>query len=166
MPQLIDNGYIYIAQPPLYRAKRGKSETYIKDDRDLETFLIQARRRGAAARGERIGRHGQRRGSGAPAAEADDVPQADADRRTPRPHARHRRAVAGARRARQVVLRRPRRSFRRLPTPIASEGPLGDPGRRRGAQPVPAPHRGSVHRLSAAARAHRGLPDDRRVSRS
>ena len=43
MPQLIDNGYIYIAQPPLYRAKRGKSETYIKDDRDLESFLIRAR---------------------------------------------------------------------------------------------------------------------------
>jgi DNA gyrase subunit B len=41
MPQLIENGYVYIAQPPLYRAKRGKSETYIKDDRDLESFLIQ-----------------------------------------------------------------------------------------------------------------------------
>jgi len=40
MPQLIDNGYVYIAQPPLYRAKRGKGETYIKDDRELETFLI------------------------------------------------------------------------------------------------------------------------------
>jgi DNA gyrase subunit B len=47
MPQLIDNGYVYIAQPPLYRAKRGKSETYIKDDRDLESFLI---RRAAEAR--------------------------------------------------------------------------------------------------------------------
>ncbi len=40
LPGLISNGYIYIAQPPLYRAKRGKAETYIKDDRDLETFLI------------------------------------------------------------------------------------------------------------------------------
>jgi DNA gyrase subunit B len=47
MPQLIDSGYIYIAQPPLYRAKRGKGETYIKDDRDLESFLI---RRAAEAR--------------------------------------------------------------------------------------------------------------------
>jgi DNA gyrase subunit B len=47
MPQLIDNGYVYIAQPPLYRAKRGKGETYIKDDRELETFLI---RRAAEAR--------------------------------------------------------------------------------------------------------------------
>jgi DNA gyrase subunit B len=40
MPQLIDHGYVYIAQPPLYRAKRGRSETYIKDDRDLESYLI------------------------------------------------------------------------------------------------------------------------------
>ena len=47
MPQLIDRGYIYIAQPPLYRAKRGKGETYIKDDRELESFLI---RRAAEAR--------------------------------------------------------------------------------------------------------------------
>ena len=47
MPQLIEHGHIYIAQPPLYRAKRGKSETYIKDDRELESFLI---RRAAEAR--------------------------------------------------------------------------------------------------------------------
>jgi DNA gyrase subunit B len=40
MPQLIDRGHIFIAQPPLYRAKRGRTETYIKDERDLETFLI------------------------------------------------------------------------------------------------------------------------------
>ncbi|MDO8793535.1 MAG: toprim domain-containing protein, partial [Vicinamibacterales bacterium] len=40
MPQLIERGYIYIAQPPLFRAKRGRSETYIKDERDLESFLI------------------------------------------------------------------------------------------------------------------------------
>jgi DNA gyrase subunit B len=40
MPQLVDRGHIYIAQPPLYRAKRGRTETYIKDERELETFLI------------------------------------------------------------------------------------------------------------------------------
>ena len=40
MPQLIDRGHIYIAQPPLFRAKRGRTETYIKDERELETFLI------------------------------------------------------------------------------------------------------------------------------
>ena len=40
MPLLIDRGHVYIAQPPLYRAKRGRTETYIKDERDLESFLI------------------------------------------------------------------------------------------------------------------------------
>ena len=40
LPKVIENGYVYIAQPPLFRAKRGKSETYIKDERDLETFLV------------------------------------------------------------------------------------------------------------------------------
>jgi len=40
MPQLIDRGYIYIAQPPLFRAKRGRSETYIKNEQDLEVYLV------------------------------------------------------------------------------------------------------------------------------
>jgi len=40
MRELIDNGYVYIAQPPLFRAKRGKGETYIKDERELETYLV------------------------------------------------------------------------------------------------------------------------------
>jgi len=40
LPKIIEQGYIYIAQPPLFRAKRGKSETYIKDERDLDSFLI------------------------------------------------------------------------------------------------------------------------------
>jgi DNA gyrase subunit B len=40
MPLLIDRGHVYIAQPPLYRAKRGRTETYIKDERDLESYLI------------------------------------------------------------------------------------------------------------------------------
>jgi DNA gyrase subunit B len=40
LPKIIENGYVYIAQPPLFRAKRGRSETYIKDERDLDAFLI------------------------------------------------------------------------------------------------------------------------------
>ncbi|MDY0881529.1 DNA topoisomerase (ATP-hydrolyzing) subunit B [Dongia soli] len=40
MPALIENGYLYIAQPPLYRAARGKSERYLKDDRAMEDYLI------------------------------------------------------------------------------------------------------------------------------
>ncbi len=40
MRELVDRGHIYIAQPPLFRAKRGRSETFIKDERELETWLI------------------------------------------------------------------------------------------------------------------------------
>jgi DNA gyrase subunit B len=47
MRELVDRGHIYIAQPPLFRAKRGRQETFIKDERSLETFLI---RRAAESR--------------------------------------------------------------------------------------------------------------------
>jgi len=40
MGPLIDRGHIYIAQPPLFRAKRGRTENYIKNEQELETFLI------------------------------------------------------------------------------------------------------------------------------
>jgi DNA gyrase subunit B len=40
MRELIENGYVYIAQPPLFRAKRGRSEQFIRDERALETWLI------------------------------------------------------------------------------------------------------------------------------
>ena len=40
MRDLIERGYIYIAQPPLYRVKRGRSETYVKDDSELESWLF------------------------------------------------------------------------------------------------------------------------------
>jgi DNA gyrase subunit B len=42
MPDLIERGYLYIAQPPLYRAKRGNSEVYLKDDPALEEYLLKA----------------------------------------------------------------------------------------------------------------------------
>ncbi|GKY86715.1 DNA topoisomerase (ATP-hydrolyzing) subunit B [Sinisalibacter aestuarii] len=50
MPEIIDGGYLYIAQPPLYKISRGKSEVYIKDVPALEEYLIQQGVEGAVLR--------------------------------------------------------------------------------------------------------------------
>ncbi|MBY0564899.1 MAG: DNA topoisomerase (ATP-hydrolyzing) subunit B [Hyphomonadaceae bacterium] len=47
MPAIIDGGYLYIAQPPLYRAAKGKSGRYLKDQAEFESFLIEEGSAGA-----------------------------------------------------------------------------------------------------------------------
>ena len=47
---VIEKGYLFIAQPPLYRAKRGSTERYLKNDRELDAFLIDTGTEGAVLR--------------------------------------------------------------------------------------------------------------------
>ncbi|MGC4081857.1 MAG: DNA topoisomerase (ATP-hydrolyzing) subunit B [Vicinamibacterales bacterium] len=160
LPQLIEHGYVYIAQPPLFRVKRGKSETYIKNERELEDYLI---RRSVGGRVVKIGSgNGDRRNRSREAAPADDdAPEAGADRGAPRPLARDRRSAARVRRGPRLLRRS--RSARDAGDDTHDAASHGDRTARRRTQPLPAAHRGSLERLPTAARRRRRLRQHRRV---
>ncbi|MFN3259962.1 MAG: DNA topoisomerase (ATP-hydrolyzing) subunit B [Pikeienuella sp.] len=64
MPELIEGGYLYIAQPPLYKVGRGRSEVYLKDQKALEDYLISEGLEGVSLRlasGAQIGGEDLRR---------------------------------------------------------------------------------------------------------
>jgi DNA gyrase subunit B len=50
MPELIERGYIYIAQPPLFKVKKGRTERYIKDEREMSEFLLKTAVDGVSVR--------------------------------------------------------------------------------------------------------------------
>src|SRR2546428_12439191 len=74
MPQVIDRGHLYIAQPPLYKVKRAKTESYLANDDELSRFLMataaQERQGELAGGGGGLGgaapRHGPREVGGHP----------------------------------------------------------------------------------------------------
>ena len=47
MPELIENGHVFIAQPPLYKARSGRNERYVKDDAELDRYLLELGMAGA-----------------------------------------------------------------------------------------------------------------------
>ncbi len=52
MPQVIERGYLYIAQPPLYRLKKGKTEHYLHDEKSFEAFIFNSGSQGVRVAGE------------------------------------------------------------------------------------------------------------------
>ena len=106
MPELIEHGHLYIAQPPLYKVARGKSEVYLKDQAALDDYLIQQGVEGAI-----LGSAQARRSAGA----------------RPRPRGRGGARQSGASsRPSRPTTRRPSSNRRRSPAPSSRAAIDGD----------------------------------------
>ena len=167
MPELIERGHIYIAQPPLYKAKLGREEVYLKDDHDLKQHLLKVALKGAElspgagrpplavgdlrARRARIsaGRSGDRP-PGAAGRSGRDARAAD--RRAHRPRQRGRRSgeragAAGGDRRRRRARRGPRTTPR--PRPVGSSSCARTTARRTRPRSTPTCSRAATTRRSA-----------------
>ena len=102
MPELVEKGYLYIAQPPLYRVQKGKKESYLKDEAALDEYLLAlGTEQGASSwRARRSSRGDELKRLAAGRARLPGAPRG----RRPAPRQPHRRRRAPARRP------RPRRS--------------------------------------------------------
>ena len=78
MRPIIEGGYLFIAQPPLFKVKRGQSEQYLKDERAMEEYLVTAGLEGAALRLAERRSARRRRSRGAGRGGARDAPPAAA----------------------------------------------------------------------------------------
>ena len=71
MPELVERGHIYIAQPPLYKVKAGKEELYLQGQSELDAFLLRIALNGAAVQtGGEATHRDQRRHAGGTGAQA------------------------------------------------------------------------------------------------
>ena len=147
MRQLVDDGYVYIAQPPLFHVKRGKKTTYVKDERELEGLLV---RRAVENRVVKTAQRQRPSGTRArtPPAAARHAAEAPAARRAPWPDARHRPRAAGRRRPRCEHVRRSGQGRRPCDVTVFRHARRHRAG-RRGTQRVDAGDRGSFGRLRA-----------------
>ena len=147
MPPLIEGGYLYIAQPPLYKVTRGKSEQYLKDERALEDYLIDtglddcvfklAVRRGArgprpACAGRGRPRHPQRAAQPAQPLQPQGG-RAGGDRR--RAAARRSPAIVATRQRRRGLYRAS--GSTRWPTRSSAAGPAASPKARASRSSAP-----------------------------